>query len=191
VSEVTRIIEAAQAGDSNAAEELLPIVYIELRRLAAHRLSHENPGQTLDATALVHEVYLRLVDVENPQHWENRGHFFAAAAEAMRRLLINRARDKNRLKRGGQRERLDITHLESLVEADHDELLAVDEAIEKLAAEDPTAAQTVKLRFYAGLTMPETAAALRLSLRTAERHWTYARAWLYQELTGDARAADR
>ena len=148
-------------------------------------------GYLVDATALVHEVYLRLVDVENPQHWENRGHFFAAAAEAMRRLLINRAREKKRLKRGGQRQRLDITQLESLLSAEDDELLAVDDAIEKLAAEDTTAAQIVKLRFYAGLTMPETAAALGLSLRTAERQWAYARAWLYQELTGDAAAADR
>jgi RNA polymerase sigma factor (TIGR02999 family) len=191
VSEVTRIIEAAQAGDSNAADKLLPIVYNELRRLAAHRLNHEPAGQTLDATALVHEVYLRLVDVENPQQWDNRGHFFAAAAEAMRRLLINRARDKKRLKRGGQRQRVDLARLESLLAADDDELLAVDDAIEKLAAEDPTAAQIVKLRFYAGLTMPETAAALGLSLRTAERQWTYARAWLYQQLTGDNSAAER
>jgi RNA polymerase sigma factor (TIGR02999 family) len=191
VSAVTRIIEAAQAGDSNAAEELLPIVYNELRRLASQRLGQEKPGQTLDATALVHEVYLRLVDVENPQHWENRGHFFAAAAEAMRRLLINRARDKNRLKRGGQLKRIDITQLDSLFAADDEQLLAVDEAIEKLSAADPASGQLVKLRFYAGLTMPETAAALGLSLRTAERHWAYARAWLYQELTGEAAARDR
>ena len=188
MSQVTRIIEAVQAGDPNAASELLPIVYEELRQLAAQRLDHERPGQTLQATALVHEAYLRLVDVENPQRWENRGHFFAAAAEAMRRILLNRARDKNRIKRGGDRQRIDFSKLESSLEADDQQLIALDDAIEALAAEDPLCAKIVQLRFFAGLTMPEISQSLNLSERTAARQWAYARAWLFHELSGDGTA---
>jgi RNA polymerase sigma factor (TIGR02999 family) len=184
LSEVTRIIEAASAGDPNAACELLPIVYDELRKLAAQRLSHEQPGQTLQATALVHEAYLRLVDLENPQRWENRGHFFAAAAEAMRRILLNRARDKKRLKRGGDRQRIDLDQIQTALETNDEQLVALDEAIEKLAADDPLCAQIVKVRFFAGLSLRETAESLALAHRTAERQWAYARAWLYHELSG-------
>lgn len=182
MSDVTRIIEAAEAGDSNAADELLPIVYDELRRLAAQRLSNERSGQTLQATALVHEAYLRLVKAEKSQHWESRGHFFAAAAEAMRRILLNRARDKKRLKRGGNRERVDLDKIQNALETSDEHLVALDDALEKLHAEDPRCAQIVKLRFFAGLTMPEAAEALGLSQRTAERQWAYARAWLYHKL---------
>jgi RNA polymerase sigma factor (TIGR02999 family) len=184
LSEVTQIIAAAQNGDPNAASELLPIVYEELRRLAAQRLSQERPGQTLTATALVHEAYLRLVGVENSQIWQNRGHFFAAAAEAMRRILINRARDKKRLKRGGNRERIDLEHIQVALDTEDAELIALDESLEKLAAEDDVAAQLVKLRFFAGLNMRDAAQALGIAQRTAERQWSYARAWLYHELRG-------
>jgi RNA polymerase sigma factor (TIGR02999 family) len=182
VSEVTQIIEAATNGDPNAASQLLPIVYDELRKLAAHRLSNEQPGQTLSATALVHEAYIRLVDVENAQQWQNRGHFFAAAAEAMRRILVNRARDKKRLKRGGDRGRIDLDLIQVALDTDDGDLIALDEALEKLTAEDAVAAQLVKLRFFAGLNMREAAEALGMSQRTVERQWAYARAWLYHEL---------
>ena len=191
MTEVTRIIEAAVAGDQNAASQLLPIVYDELRRLAAQRLSQEQPGQTLGATALVHEAYLRLVDVEKMQHWENRGHFFAAAAEAMRRILLNRARDKKRLKRGGDRKRIDLDQIQVALDTNDDELIALDEALEKLAAEDALCAQLVKLRFFAGHTMGEAADVLGLAERTAERQWAYARAWLYHELSGGDTVADQ
>jgi RNA polymerase sigma factor (TIGR02999 family) len=183
LSEVTQIIEAAQNGDPNAAGQLLPIVYDELRRLASQRLSQERPGQTLSATALVHEAYLRLVGAENTQLWQNRGHFFAAAAEAMRRILLNRARDKKRLKRGGDRERIDLEHIQLAMETDDVDLIALDEALAKLAAEDDAAAQLVKLRFFAGLSMREAAEVLGMAQRTAERQWAYARAWLYHQLS--------
>jgi RNA polymerase sigma factor (TIGR02999 family) len=183
MSEVTRIMEAAHNGDPQAAEQLLPIVYDELRRLAAHRLNQERPGQTLQATALVHEAYLRLVGAELAQPWQNRGHFFAAAAEAMRRILLNRSRDKKRLKRGGDRRRIDLNQIEFALDTDHDELQALDDALEKLAAEDPLCCQLVKLRFFAGLTMREAAEAIGIAQRTAERQWAYARAWLYHELS--------
>jgi RNA polymerase sigma factor (TIGR02999 family) len=179
MSEVTRILSAIDAGDRHAAEQLLPLVYDELRHLAAQKLAQEKPGQTLQATALVHEAYLRLV---GDQQFYNRGHFFAAAAEAMRRILLNRARDKKRLKRGGERHRVDLDHIEIALDTREEELMALDEALTQLAFEDPDAARLVNLRFFAGLTLKDAAAALGLAQRTAERQWTYARAWLYARL---------
>jgi len=183
-TEVTRALEAVIAGDPRAAEQLLPLVYDELRRLATARLAREPSGQTLQATALVHEAYLRLVGSDSDKPWDGRGHFFAAAAEAMRRILIESARRKRRLRRGGGRGRIDVD-LERLVPANegaaHD-LLALDEALERLAAEEPAAAAVVKLRYFGGLTTEQAATVLGVSLRTANRHWAYARAWLYHEL---------
>ena len=177
--EVTRILSAIHQGDAHAAEHLLPLVYDELRKLAAQKLAQEKPGQTLQATALVHEAYLRLV---GDQHFDNRGHFFAAAAEAMRRILLNRARDKKRLKRGGERRRIDLDHIEIALDTNDEELIALDEALTQLAVEDPDAARLVNLRFFAGLTLKDAAASLGLTRRSAERQWTYARAWLYAHL---------
>jgi RNA polymerase sigma factor (TIGR02999 family) len=168
------------------SEQLLPLVYDELRKLAASRLRQEAPGQTIQPTALVHEVYLRLIDPSGEQRWESPGHFFAAAAEAMRRILINRARDKKRLKRGGDRQRLDLDRVEVAFETPPDEILEVDEAITKLALHDPRCAELVKLRFYAGLSLDEAAYSLGVSSRTADGLWAYGRAWLYQRLSGDA-----
>ncbi|MCI0460852.1 MAG: ECF-type sigma factor [Gemmataceae bacterium] len=185
MSEVTRILSAIEQGDPSAAEQLLPLVYDELRQLAAQKLSQEKPGQTLQATALVHEAYLRLVDVERAQTWNSRGHFFAAAAEAMRRILIEQARRKHRARHGGDRRRLDLDEALSMVEEPGNDLLALDEALGRLEGDDPTAAQLVKLRYFAGLTMAEAAEALGLSLRSTERNWTYARTWLHRELARD------
>ena len=185
MSDVTRVLSAIEQGDPQAAERLLPLVYDELRKLAGQKLGQEKPGQTLQATALVHEAYLRLVDVEKVQHWDSRGHFFAAAAEAMRRILLNRARDKQRLKRGGGRKRLDLDELEISDDTEDEHLIALDEALAQLAVEDPAAAQLVNLRFFAGLTLKEAADSLGLALRTAERQWAYARAWLYARLRQD------
>jgi RNA polymerase sigma factor (TIGR02999 family) len=190
MNEVTRVLSAIEQGDPHAAEQLLPLVYQELRQLAAQKLAQEKPGQTLEATALVHEAYLRLVDVEKAQHWDSRGHFFAAAAEAMRRILIEEARRKQRVRHGGGRKRLDLDRLDPADEEGGDDLLAVDEALERLAREDATVAEVVKLRYFAGLTMEETAAALGISLRTANRHWAFARAWLYEQLSGQSEASD-
>ena len=187
VSEVTRILSAIDQGDPLAAEQLLPLVYDELRQLAAARLNQEKPGQTLQATALVHEVYLRLVGSEEGQHWDNRGHFFAAAAEAMRRILLNRARDKNRLKRGGGRKRINLDQIELAVETDDDDLIALDEALEKLEQQDKLAAGLVKLLFFAGLTLTQAAESLGIAKRSAERQWAYARSWLYHQLRRDYR----
>ena len=164
----------------------MPFVYDELRRLAAVKLTQEKPGQTLQATALVHEAYLRLVDVAKVQRWDSRGHFFAAAAEAMRRILLNRARDKKRTKRGGERHRVDLDQLEIALDTSEDQLIALDEALTQLAVEDPDAARLVNLRFFAGLTLRDAAVSLGLSQRTAEREWSYARAWLYARLSQDA-----
>jgi RNA polymerase sigma factor (TIGR02999 family) len=186
MADVTRILSAIEAGDPQAAEELLPLVYDELRRLAAQKLVHERPGQTLDATALVHEAYLRLVDVDKAQHWDSRGHFFAAAAEAMRRILLNRARDKKRVKRGGDRRRVDLDQIEIALDTDEGQLIALDAALTELAAEDPDAARLVNLRFFAGLTLRDAATLLGLAPRTAERQWAYVRAWLYARLRPDA-----
>jgi len=183
MNDVTRILSAIEHGDAKASEELLPLVYDELRRLAAQRLAHEKPGQTLQATALVHEAYLRLVDPGGERPWEDRVHFLAAAVEAMRRILIDRARDRKRLKRGGGRRRRELD-LESLLEADApaDDLLDLDEAIDRLAAIDAQAAALVKLRLFAGLTVEQAASALGVGRRTAERDWTFARTWLFGQL---------
>lgn len=185
VADVTHILSAIERGDAHAAEELLPLVYDELRNLAALRLAQERPGQTLQATALVHEAYLRLVGAKQSRHWDSRGHFFAAAAEAMRRILLNRARDKNRDKRGGGRCRVDLDQIEIALDTDDELLIALDEALSLLEAEDAQAARLVSLRFFAGLTLKDAAAALELAPRTAERQWAYARAWLYARLRAD------
>ena len=184
MSAVTRILSAIDQGDSRAAEQLLPLVYDELRKLAAQRLAQEKPGQTLQATALVHEAYVRLVDVDKAQQWHGRGHFFAAAAEAMRRLLVENARRKNALRRGGDRQRLDLDLAEPAAPQLSDDLLALDAALEKLAAKDAKKAEVVKLRYFAGLTLEQTAESLGISLATANRWWNYARAWLHQEISG-------
>jgi RNA polymerase sigma factor (TIGR02999 family) len=196
MSEVTRILSAIGRGDPRAADELLPLVYDELRRLAAQKLARETPGQTLDATALVHEAYLRLVasgDALAPrgEHWDGRGHFFAAAAEAMRRILIENARRKHRLKHGGQQHRVPLDRQTLAAPSQPEELLALDDALTKMAQEDPTAAEVVKLRFYAGLSVEEAGQALGLSRANAYRHWTYARAWLRCELEGGDEAGSR
>jgi RNA polymerase sigma factor (TIGR02999 family) len=185
VSHVTRLLEAAQGGDRHAAAELLPLVYDELRKLAAVRLAHEKPGQTLDATALVHEAYLRLV---GDQQFENRGHFFAAAAEAMRRILVENARRKSLPKHGGGRQRIELNEAHRVL-ASCDDLLLLDDALERLAVEDATAVEIVKLRLFAGLSVEEAADALTLARATAYRHWTVARAWLRCEL-GDETSAE-
>jgi RNA polymerase sigma factor (TIGR02999 family) len=182
MSEVTRIINAIQQGDARAADELLPLVYQELRQLAAQKLSHEPPGPTLQATALVHEAYLRLVGADG-QNWDGHTHFFCAAAEAMRRILIDNARRKKRLKRGGDRKRVTLDDDEFAIETPSDDIIALDEALEKLAAEDPTKADLVKLRYFAGLTVEQTAEILKISRATADRYWSYARAWLFHEMT--------
>jgi RNA polymerase sigma factor (TIGR02999 family) len=182
MSEVTRILSAIEHGDPQAAEQLLPLVYDELRQLAAQKMAQETPGQTLQATALVHEAYLRLVDDDEGRPWNSRGHFFAAAAEAMRRILIEKARHKQRLRHGGGRQRLALDNVDVLEMETAEGLLALDDALERLAGEEATVAQLVKLRYFAGLTIEQTAAALGISVRTANRHWAYARAWLYQRL---------
>jgi RNA polymerase sigma factor (TIGR02999 family) len=184
MTNVTRILNAIEQGDPSAAEQLLPLVYEELRHLAAQRLAQERPGQTLQATALVHEAYVRLVDVDKAQHWNSRGHFFAAAAEAMRRILIEQARRKQSLKRGGDRARLDCDEL-LLAAEPREDLLALDAALNKLATTDRVAADLVQLRYFAGLTLPEAAEALAISPRTAGRLWAFARAWLRREIEGD------
>jgi len=184
LSEVTRILSAIEQGDPHAAEQLLPLVYEELRKLAAQKLSQERPGQTLQATALVHEAYLRLVDSEQAQYWNSRGHFFAAAAEAMRRILVDQARRKQSRKHGGELVRQDLDALEVALPEVPEDLVALDEALTKLAALDKTAADLVHLRFFAGLPLPEAAHLLGISPRTADRLWAYARAWLHQEIQG-------
>ena len=181
MSDVTQILERVEKGDGKAAEELLPLVYEELRKLAAGKMAQEAQGHTLQPTALVHEAWLRLVDAPN-QRWNSRGHFFGAAAEAMRRILVENARRKRRVKHGGESQRLDITTLDVAILTDDGHLLAVDEALEKLAARDPLGAQLIKLRFFAGLSNVEAARLLEIPERTAKRTWAYARAWLYEEL---------
>jgi RNA polymerase sigma factor (TIGR02999 family) len=185
MSAVTRLLDDAAVGNARAAEQLLPLVYDELRQLAAARLADEQPGQTLQATALVHEAYLRLVGGAGPQDWNSRGHFFAAAAEAMRRILVEAARRKGRHRHGGGRRRVDLADGCSLAEPPpDDDLLALDEALRRLEAEQPEAAAVVKLRYFAGLTADDAAAAVGVSLRTAHRHWAFARAWLLDALGG-------
>lgn len=185
MSDVTQILQQIEDGDPSAAEQLLPLVYDELRKLAAARMANESPDHTLQATALVHEAYVRLVDGHQAQHWNSRGHFFGAAAEAMRRILVESARSKQRQKRspGGQRVELESAH--ALTGPDASDLLEVDDALNKLSKIDPTKAELVKLRYFAGLTMPEASAALGLALSTAERHWTFARTWLFAEMADD------
>jgi RNA polymerase sigma factor (TIGR02999 family) len=190
MTDVTRILSAIEQGDPHAAEQLLPLVYDELRKLAAEKLTRERPGQTLQATALVHEAYLRLVDVEKARSWDSRGHFFAAAAEAMRRILVEKARRKQRLRHGGGRRRLDLDKVDGMQVKSAEDLLELDEALERLAGEEAVVAEVVKLRYYAGLTIEQTAAALGVSVRTANRHWAYARAWLYQQLSQRAEASE-
>ena len=185
MSDVTLILSQIESGDPSAADQLLPLVYDELRKLAAARLAQEKPGQTLQATALVHDAYLRLVDVDKAQYWNSRGHFFAAAAEAMRRILVETARRKRRAKHGGGRKRIDLDSVCAVTEDPGEDLLALDEVLTKFAALDPLKAALVKLRFFAGMTIPEAADVLRVSHATAERYWTYARVWLYCELGGD------
>jgi len=182
MNEVTVILSALEHGDPKAADQLLPLVYEELRKLASQRLAQESPGQSLQATALVHEAYLRLVGEKQRDRWENRGHFFAAAAEAMRRLLVENARRKKRLKHGGDMRQISLEEAEVQVHPISEDLVALDEALTRLAAHDRIKAEVVKLRYFAGLTMPEIADTLNLSLATVERHWTYARTWLYADL---------
>jgi RNA polymerase sigma factor (TIGR02999 family) len=179
---LTQILSAIERGEPHASEQLLPLVYDELRKLAAQKLAQEKPGQTLQATALVHEAYLRLVDVERAQSWNSRRHFFAAAAEAMRRILVERARARGSVKRGGGRERLDLDDLPVAPLERPDDLLALDEALTRLAAVEPQAAELVHLRYFAGQSMSAAADLLGLSLRTSHRLWAYAKAWLLQEL---------
>jgi RNA polymerase sigma factor (TIGR02999 family) len=185
MKDVTGILSAIDQGDPHAAEHLFPLVYDELRKLAAQRLAQEKPGQTLQATALVHEAYVRLVDVDKAQHWNSRGHFFAAAAEAMRRILIENARSKAREKRGGDWQRVDFEELDLATSVSPDQLVALDEALARLAALDHLAGELVKLRYFAGLALDQAATALGVSTATAYRHWAYARAWLRNELLND------
>jgi RNA polymerase sigma factor (TIGR02999 family) len=186
MSDVTRILSAIEQGDPKAADQLLPLVYGELRRLAASKLAHEAPGQTLQATALVHEAYLRLLDGGQPQDWNGRGHFFAAAAEAMRRILVERVRHKRSLKAGGGRRRQDLPDIELAVAGPRLDLLALDEALTKLEQHDPRRAGLVKLRFFTGLTIAEAARVLGVSESTADNDWAYARSWLRLEIEGKA-----
>lgn len=184
MSDVTQILNAIEQGDPQAARQLLPVVYDELRKLATHKLAHEKPGQTLQATALVHDAYLRLVASEQAQHWNSRGHFFGAAAEAMRRILVEQARRKGRARHGGEVQREELQEVAAPRAVDADMVLAVDEAIGRLASEEPVTAEVVKLHFFAGLTLEETADALRLSRASVYRHWAYARASLRLMLEG-------
>ncbi len=183
MSNVTQILQSIEQGDPQAASQLLPLVYEELRKLAAVRLAAEKPGQTLQATALVHEAYVRLVDVNKAQHWNSRGHFFAAAAEAMRRILVEGARRKGQVRRGGNAGRVALDEADVGIEGRSDELLALNEALNSLEERDPLSANLVKLRYFAGLTMPQAAEVLGIALRTAERQWTYARTWLHREIS--------
>jgi RNA polymerase sigma factor (TIGR02999 family) len=182
MNEVTRILSAIEAGEPQAAERLLPLVYDELRKLAAARLAQERPGQTLQATALVHEAYLRLVDVEQVQHWDSRGHFFAAAAEAMRRILVENARRKGRKKHGGDLNRVVLGESDLATTTSDERLLAIDEALNRLAGDDPQAAELVKLRFFAGFSVSEAAQIIGVSRTCAYEQWAYARAWLRCEV---------
>jgi RNA polymerase sigma factor (TIGR02999 family) len=183
MTDVTHILSAIEEGDPQAAAQLLPLVYDELRKLAAQKLAHERPGQTLQATALVHEAYLRLVDGDKVARWDSRGHFFAAAAEAMRRILVNRAVEKQCLKRGGGHRRIDLDRLAVVDDASDEDLVAIDEALTRLGQESQPCAELVKLRFFAGLTLADAAASLGLARRTADRHWAYAKARLYEMLS--------
>jgi RNA polymerase sigma factor (TIGR02999 family) len=188
MSQVSQLLYAVEQGDEQAASQLLPLVYDELRKLAAHRIAHAPPGQTLQPTALVHEAYLRLVGEGAEQHWDSRGHFFAAAAEAMHRILVENARRKQAVKHGGGRRRLPLEEFHRVTESPED-LLDLDDALTRFAAQEPAKAKLVQLRFFAGLSTAEAAAALKISVATAERWWAYARAWLFSELSGDEEMA--
>lgn len=185
MSEVTQILDAIGRGDAHASEELLPLIYQELRRLAAKMLAQEPAGQTLEATALVHEAYVRLVDAEAEQKWSHRGHFFAAAAEAMRRILVEKARRKQRIKHGGEHQRVELDDERLVCAVPADQMLALDEALERFGQEEPDKAQLVKLRFFAGLSIEEAAEILGISRATASRYWTYSRAWLHDAVSAD------
>ena len=185
MSDITRILSKIEAGNQQASEKLLPLVYDELRSLAAARLAQEKPGQTLQATALVHDVWLRLVGDNDSGHWNSRGHFFGAAARAMRQILINRARNKQRQKRGGGSSRIELDKVQVALNTPSEELVALDEAMEMLEQHDEKAAKLVELRFFAGLTHGEAARAMGVTRRTADRYWAYARAWLHAELSDD------
>jgi RNA polymerase sigma factor (TIGR02999 family) len=182
MNEVTQLLDAAARGEAQAAAQLLPIVYDELRQLAAQKLAHEQPGQTLQATALVHEAYLRLIGAEDENRWGSRGHFFGAAAEAMRRILVEHARRRGRVRHGGEHRRVPLAGVDVAERDDSDDVVALDEALDKLAEVEPAAAQVVKLRYFAGLTIEETAQVLDISVRTANRHFAFAKAWLFQRL---------
>ena len=182
MNEVTRILSAVEQGDPQAAEQLLPLVYNELRRLAAQRLAQEKPGQTLQATALVHDAYLRLIGIDDPQHWNGRGHFFAAAAEAMRRILVEAARHKQSQKAGGGWHRLELADVEPTEKCSSPDLLALNEALDRLEAKDPRKATLVKLRYFAGMTNEQAATALGVSTSTADNDWAYAKSWLRLEM---------
>lgn len=191
MSEVTRILDQIQQGDPHASDQLLPLVYEELRKLAAAKLAQESPGHTLQPTALVHEAYLRLVDGNGAQGWDSRGHFFAAAAEAMRRILVESARRKKAVKHGGGKQRVPLEEFHRVTESP-DDLLDLDGALTRFAAEEPDKARLVQLRFFAGLSIPDAAASLGISQATAERWWTFARAWLFSELVaGEKNPSDR
>jgi RNA polymerase sigma factor (TIGR02999 family) len=188
--EVTRILSAIEQGDPSAAEQLLPLVYEELRKLAAQKMANEKPGQTLQATALVHEAYIRLVDGEKAKHWNSRGHFFAAAAEAMRRILVDDARRKSAEKRGGDWHRVSFDDACPVVQAAPEEMLVLDEALRELAGQDPLGAKLVELRYFAGLTVEQAALAAGISAATAYRHWSFARAWLHCQLGRSSESAE-
>jgi RNA polymerase sigma factor (TIGR02999 family) len=182
MNDVTRILSAIDQGQPHSTEELLPLVYSELRKLAAHKLAKEKPGQTIDATALVHEVYLRLVDGDKTFHWNSRGHFFGAAAEAMRRILVERARQRRAQKRGGHSSRVQLEESALLAPEPAEDMIALSDALDALSATDPGAANLIKLRFFAGLTMNEAAQSLGISVRTAQGMWAYARSWLHRKM---------
>jgi RNA polymerase sigma factor (TIGR02999 family) len=190
MTEVTRILAAIEQGDPQVAGQLLPLVYTELRRLAAQKLSHEKPGLTLEATALVHEAYLRLVGAERGKGWDSRGHFFAAAAEAMRRILVENARRKRREKHGGGRLRVDLDERTMVGRMPPEDLLALDEALTQFAAEEPVKARLVQLRFFAGLSLDEASQVIGVSTVTAKRYWRYAKAWLHREIAGEGDTGD-
>ena len=188
MTDVTQILSKIEQGDPSAAEQLLPLVYDELRKLAAAKLAYEKPGQTLQATALVHDAFIRLVDVDKAQHWNSRGHFFGAAAEAMRRILVDQARHKQSKRAGGDIKRVELTIVEPEIQGPQLDLLALDEALQRLSIEDPRACDVVKLRFFAGLTVPQAAQSLGVSVATAENDWAYAKSWLKLQL--DASSAE-
>lgn len=185
MTRVTHILSRIEQGDSEAAQQLLPLVYDELRKLAGQRIGQENPGQTLQATALVHEAYLRLVDGDRAQHWESRGHFFAAAAESMRRILVENARRKKRLKRGGDLQRIELDDAAVVAPEIREDLTALDEALDRLKAVDAEAVKLVHLRYFVGLSIPDAARLMGIAPRTADRLWAFARAWLHQEIAGE------